>query len=274
MAAHDHRWKTSWTPFQQSKRIYGTFARMPERMWSPVLRATNISKPGDMMDAKNISDFKRRDLDAYFTRDNRVVPALFKAFPELQTDITGVLEPFCGAGHLAEPIRLKQIPVFASDIQDYGYKHQFEKADFLDTRSLPIGVNAIISNPPFNKKTIRQIIEHAMALLPDDGYLVFLLNHRFDAVSDRCDLFSEEFGFYARCPLPFRMWMFKPRNPKDSPGQNHCFFVWKKAWKQPSNNIYLSADGFESGGPHVLFSVNAFTENASVWHTQSHNQAL
>ncbi len=196
------------------------------------------------MTAHSTIKYKRIDRDAYMTVDPRPLPALFMGLPELRSTVTSVLEPFCGAGHMAHDIEMEGKVCFAADIHDYGYERQTWITDFLETKMMPIGANSIISNPPFAQDKIVKHVMHAMSLVPDGGVVAFLLNHRFDAAGSRSGLFTRENGFYARVILPFRIWWFPPEPGSQTPAQDHTWFVWVKGWRMTSKNIYLDPKMF------------------------------
>lgn len=187
---------------------------------------------------------KRIKQDAYFTVDTRPIKALFLGCPELIEAITGIYEPFCGGGHMTEDLRDMDFAVFPGDIEDHGYKGQIWKQDFLDANCMPLGANTIISNPPYNRWQILKIIEHAMRLLPEGGFLCFLMNHRFDAAGERAGLFQPGNGFYARVVLPFRIWWFERHEDDKRPAQNHTWFVLQKGYKGEVKSIYLKPELF------------------------------
>lgn len=68
------------------------------------------------------------------------------------------LEPACGRGYMAEPLRPYFARVLASDIVDYGYG---EVADFLD-RKPSKGVDWVITNPPF--RLAEDFFHHALTI--------------------------------------------------------------------------------------------------------------
>lgn len=68
------------------------------------------------------------------------------------------LEPACGRGYMAEPLRPYFARVLASDIADYGYG---EIADFLDGVA-PKNVDWVITNPPF--RLAENFFHHAMTI--------------------------------------------------------------------------------------------------------------
>jgi len=186
------------------------------------------------------SNFKRLDRDAYFTVDPRPVMALFDALPQLGNEITAVCEPFCGGGHISEDLKAHNLAVFSYDLKDYGYRYQIQKQDFFDMHSLPLCCNSIISNGPYKRGISDKVIEHALNLLPEGGYLALLLRHEFDAAGSRHKTFSKECGFYARVPLPFRLYWFPWDEDSEDPQYNHTWFVWKKGYQGQNTTLTLN----------------------------------
>lgn len=58
-----------------------------------------------------------------------------------------VWEPACGEGHMARPLGETFRRVLASDVCDYGWGHEVD--DFLMPRPPIVGIDWIITNPPF-----------------------------------------------------------------------------------------------------------------------------
>ncbi len=87
---------------------------------------------------------KREGLD-YFPTPPWATRAMIKY---VLPDIAGatVLEPACGAGHMAEVLRSYVNEVIATDIEDYGYPHAGMN-DFVKNGSGP--AEWVITNPPF-----------------------------------------------------------------------------------------------------------------------------
>jgi hypothetical protein len=92
--------------------------------------------------------------------------------PFLDTvDLPDVLwEPACGRGAIVRALRARGHQVYATDLIDYDSRDQdVARWDFFKQKQLPIGVRAIITNPPY--KTAARFVQHALDLCP----LVFML---------------------------------------------------------------------------------------------------
>jgi hypothetical protein len=76
-----------------------------------------------------------------------------------------VWEPACGPGSIVRVLRASGRQVYATDLVDYQSPDQDESGwDFLSERQLPIGVQAIVTNPPF--KNAAAFVAHALELCP------------------------------------------------------------------------------------------------------------
>jgi tRNA G10 N-methylase Trm11 len=72
------------------------------------------------------------------------------------------LDPCCGTGTITMALRETGRTVYAADITSYGCPDARGGVDFLLTDHLPVGVEAIVFNPPY--KSAAQIVEHALRL--------------------------------------------------------------------------------------------------------------
>lgn len=97
------------------------------------------------------------------------VHALLKA-----EDLPQVIwEPACGPGSIVRVLRASGRTVYATDLVDYASPDQDEAGwDFLLERQLPIGVQAIVTNPPF--KNAGEFVGHALELCPKVAMLLRL----------------------------------------------------------------------------------------------------
>lgn len=151
----------------------------------------------------------------------------------------GVVEPACGTGKMARALREDGKDVFASDINDYGYRYQECQVDFLQVGSLPAWATDIVTNPPYgiqNRLAVK-FIEHALALTkPVNGRVVMLLTADFDHAKGRRHLFADHPAFAARLAIQTRIrWV---ENSVGSPSQNHCWFFWDWSNTAPARVIY------------------------------------
>lgn len=76
-----------------------------------------------------------------------------------------IWEPACGPGSIARVLRSAGRQVYATDLVDYESRDQDMAGwDFLLERQLPIGVQAIVTNPPF--KNAAAFVGKALELCP------------------------------------------------------------------------------------------------------------
>lgn len=86
-----------------------------------------------------------------------------------------IWEPACGLGSIVRVLRDAGHQVYATDLVDYESPDQDNHGwDFLSERQLPIGVQAIVTNPPF--KNAGEFVVHALNLCP---HVVMLLRLAF-----------------------------------------------------------------------------------------------
>ena len=82
--------------------------------------------------------------------------------------LPGVLwEPACGPGAMVRVLRAAGHTVYATDLVDYRARSSDQDCagwDFFKQRQLPIGVQAIVTNPPY--KDAARFAQHAINLCP------------------------------------------------------------------------------------------------------------
>lgn len=92
-------------------------------------------------------------------------PEAVTALLAIETLPTGIWEPACGPGAIARVLRAAGHVVYATDLVDYESRDQDQSGwDFLMERQCPIGVQAIVTNPPF--KNCGEFVAHALSLCP------------------------------------------------------------------------------------------------------------
>ncbi len=97
---------------------------------------------------------------------------LYETPPEATAALLGaenlpevIWEPACGRGAIVRPLRATGRTVYATDLVDYDCRDQDEaRWDFLMETQLPIGVQAIVTNPPFANAS--KFVRHALELCP------------------------------------------------------------------------------------------------------------
>jgi hypothetical protein len=181
--------------------------------------------------------YRRRKHDAYFT-EPRCTWALV---PYLDRErLRGRLwEPCCGKGHIVKVLLEAGHRVAASDLHDHrGLKAGRSPAltvrygvDFLaiPPRARPAGVTGIVTNVPFDRAEL--FVRRALALSPPDGLVAILLNHQFDTVPGRVDLF-EQAPFAFKLVMTWRPHWVEER--RASPRENFAWYVWDRSLRRPT----------------------------------------
>ena len=111
-----------------------------------------------------------------------------------------IWEPAAGRGAIASVLREAGHRVLASDLVDYGEPSIRPECDFLLELNPPIGIEAIVTNPPF--KLADQFVRHAIKLVPR---VYMLLRLAFLEGMERSDILDG--------PLA-RVWVFRNRLPR------------------------------------------------------------
>ena len=62
-----------------------------------------------------------------------------------------VWEPACGRGFMSRPLKEYFFSVMSTDIADYGWRGQHGVNDFLSNEYQPMGIQWVITNPPFKR---------------------------------------------------------------------------------------------------------------------------
>lgn len=137
-----------------------------------------------------------------------------------------IWEPACGPGSIVRVLRSAGHEVYATDLVDYASPDQDSAGwDFLSERQLPIGVQAIVTNPPF--KNAHEFVRHALELCPR---VVMLLRLAFLESSKRSPILdgghlARVHVFRNRLPMMHRDgWT----GPKVSNPTAYAWFVWDR----------------------------------------------
>lgn len=137
-------------------------------------------------------------------------------------------EPACGPGAIVRVLRASGRQVYATDLVDYASPDQDMAGwDFLMERQAPIGVQAIVTNPPF--KNCTEFVAHALTLAPK---VVMLMRLAFLESEKRRDVIDQS-------PLA-RVHIFRKRLPmmhragwegrKSNSGMAFAWFVWEQGY--------------------------------------------
>lgn len=143
-----------------------------------------------------------------------------------------IWEPACGPGSIVRVLRSAGHQVYATDLVDYTSPDQDESGwDFLLEQQLPIGVQAIVTNPPF--KNAGEFVAHALHLCPK---VIMLLRLAFIESEKRTPILdgghlARVHVFRNRLPMMHRDgWT----GPKVSNPTAFAWFVWDRDHKGPT----------------------------------------
>lgn len=153
-------------------------------------------------------------------------PEAVRALLKAETLPLTIWEPACGPGSIVRVLRAAGHQVYATDLVDYESKDQDEYGwDFLSERQLPIGAQAIVTNPPF--KNASEFVVHALELCPR---VVMLLRLAFLESTKRTPILdgghlARVHVFRNRLPMMHRDgWT----GPKVSNPTAFAWFVWDR----------------------------------------------
>jgi hypothetical protein len=143
-----------------------------------------------------------------------------------------VWEPACGPGKIVNELRNVGHTVFATDIVDYGCPDSAGGRDFLLERSVPDGVEAIVTNPPF--KLAGEFVSHALALGVRKVVMLlriqFIESERRSSILDNGSL-ARIYPFSNRLPMMHRAdW----EGPKATSAMTFAWFIWEAGHRGPA----------------------------------------
>jgi hypothetical protein len=155
-----------------------------------------------------------------------------------------IWEPACGPGAIVRVLRDAGHKVYATDLVDYESSDQDESGwDFLMERQLPLGTEAIVTNPPF--KNVEPFVAHALDLCPRVVMLLrlaFLESDRRRPILDNSSL-ARVHVFRKRLPMMHRAdWAGRKRDS----GMAFAWFVWDRPHSGPTELHRLSWEKAES----------------------------
>ena len=192
------------------------------------------------------SAHERAPLDHYPT-PARATEAFLEVYGD---DLEGMCawEPFCGNGAISKVIEPHVRSLLNTDIAAYAGFDADLLVDFFTVNTpeekwtgTPAEIggmtlreiadaagklvpDAIISNPPYGKLSLRAI-EHALKLMePEKGFVAFLLRKEFDSAKRHRHVFRDHPAFSAKIDL-----LHRPRwiaNSDGAPRHNYSWYVW------------------------------------------------
>lgn len=162
-----------------------------------------------------------------------------------EENIPGVIwEPCCGPGAIVRELRAAGRQVYATDLVDYASPDQdCHGWDFLMERQTPLGVEMILTNPPY--KDAQAFVAHALALCPRVVMLLrlaFLESERRRPILDSGAL-ARVHVFRKRLPMMHRAgWEGRKANS----GMAFAWFIWDREHSGPAELHRLSCEPFEA----------------------------
>ena len=175
------------------------------------------------------------------SKENRASQDFYASDPKsaewllkLEPQITDVLEPFVGLGHLAEPYKKAGKLRAVQDLIDRGYYPEGVNTsygkDFLQEDIIWKG--DMVSNPPYSGSL--QYVEHCLDLLEESRYLALLLKLTFLEGKSRKEFFKNN--------PPIRVWVSSSRllcakngdfekAKGTSSAVAYAWFIWQKGYK-------------------------------------------
>lgn len=174
-------------------------------------------------------------------------PVAVEALLRVETLPARLWEPACGPGAIVRVLRAAGHSVLATDLVDYASPHQDNAGwDFLMERSLPLGIGAIVTNPPF--KNVEPFVAKALDLCPRVVMLLrlaFLESERRRPILDSGQL-ARVHVFRKRLPMMHRAgWEGRHANS----GMAFAWFVWDRAHKGATELRRLSWESAENPEP-------------------------
>lgn len=165
-------------------------------------------------------------------------PEAVRALLKAEALPTVIWEPACGPGSIVRVLRAAGHQVYATDLVDYDSPDQdMHGWDFLSERQLPVGVQAIVTNPPF--KNAYEFVAHALELCPRVAMLLrlaFLESTKRTPILDGGQL-ARVHVFRNRLPMMHRDgWI----GPKVSNPTAFAWFVWDRNHQGPTELRRLS----------------------------------
>ena len=133
-----------------------------------------------------------------------------------------IWEPAAGFGAIVNVLRDAGHHVVATDLVDHGVNDQESGVDFLMEQRAPVGVQAIVTNPPY--KLAAEFVRHGLKLVPKIYLLVRL---QFLAAESRADILGGGLRvvhiFRRRLPMMNRHgWA----GPRASSAVDHAWCAW------------------------------------------------
>lgn len=150
--------------------------------------------------------------------------------PHLPSWIKRVWEPAAGHNKMVNALCAHHYEVVASDINPRG-NATCDGYDFLSEAMPNIGIDAIITNPPF--KQAQAFIERALDLV---DFVAMMLPENYDCAKTRKHLFGDNPFFSKKVALTKRIVFFD--RPGAAPSSNHAWYLWDATHTGPATLGY------------------------------------
>lgn len=136
-----------------------------------------------------------------------------------------IWEPACGRGAISKVLREAGHEVLSTDLNGHGSSEAKVICNFFDVMTLPAGIQAIVTNPPFQRAA--DFVRHALGLCP---LVYMLLRLTFLESSNRVDILdtgelARVLVFRNRLPMMHRDGWDGPRSTST---QAFAWFVWSR----------------------------------------------
>jgi len=181
---------------------------------------------------------KRHSLKVHRNDLYETCPEAVRALLSAVTLPDVIWEPACGPGSIVRALRATGRQVYATDLVDYESLDQDQAGwDFLLEQKLPLGAEAIVTNPPYALAT--KFAEKALSLCPKVYMLLrlaFLEGQGRSMVLDGGNL-SKVFVFRNRLPMMHRDGY---EGPKSTNTMAFAWFCWDWSHKGPTELHRLS----------------------------------
>jgi len=181
----------------------------------------NTNSVFKIIGASNHADHEREKRDYYATE-----PKAAEMLLELEQFASHILEPCCGAGHLANVLKDAGYKVECNDIIDRGCNDT--TSDYLTRTEEWQG--DIITNPPYSKA--QEFVEKSLSLVSDGNKVAMFLKLTFLEGKKRRTLFDEH--------PPRRIWVSSSRlkcaingdfGNTGTSATAYAWYVWEKGYK-------------------------------------------
>ncbi|PWT82878.1 MAG: hypothetical protein C5B44_01445 [Acidobacteria bacterium] len=170
-------------------------------------------------------------------RDKYQTPAFVTRalLPHIPSRVRHIWECAAGDGYMVRVLREAGYEVTPTDIVD--------GVDFISTAGRPAGIDAIITNPPYDQAPAfcAQALGW-MSRVKSCGFVAMLLRIDFDSAKTRRSLFADNPHFAKKLVLLDRIRWEGIEQHTASPSYNHCWMIFDKYHIGPPTIAYAKKD--------------------------------